>query len=131
LQKLGIDVRLSTGLTALPPAEPGRAGPFVVTTDQGDGIAADIWFRAFGVRINTDYLADGRLTKPDTVYTPAPERRILLPLGNRAGVGQLPTPDGPAAATPEMVYQRKGADLCTAKFATRFGDAGEAVARLG
>jgi NADH dehydrogenase FAD-containing subunit len=55
-------MRLSTGLAALPATEAGRAGRFTVTTDQGDEIAADIWFRAFGVRINTGYLADGHLS---------------------------------------------------------------------
>ena len=109
---------------------------------------ADIWFRAFGVRTNTDYLADGNLSpltaqatvpvterlnvqgyehvyaigdiaaladpkmasyamthadvvvknikaqlagdQPDAVHTPTPERRILLPLGTRAGSASSP-----------------------------------------
>ncbi|AQZ63462.1 NADH dehydrogenase [[Actinomadura] parvosata subsp. kistnae] len=179
LDDLGIDVRQGTGLTALPPVEAGRAGRFEVTTDRGERIVADIWFQAFGVEINTGYLADGALSpltergevpvtehlnvqgyehvhaigdiaalpdpkmasyamthaavvvrnirarlaggRPDTVHTPASERRILLPLGTRAGVGQLPTPDGVAAATAETVRERKGADLFTARFAARFG----------
>jgi NADH dehydrogenase FAD-containing subunit len=179
LDELGIDVRLSTGLTALPTVEAGRAGRFAVTTDTGEQIVADIWFQAFGVEINTGYLADGSLSplteqktvpvterltvqgyehiyaigdiaalpdpkmasyamthadivvnnikaqlagdQPNAVHTPTPERRILLPLGTRAGIGQLPTPDGVAAATTETVYQRKGADLFTARFASRFG----------
>src|SRR4051812_1731193 len=62
LGELGIELRLGTTLTALPAVEPGRAGRVAVTTDEGDEIVADIWFRAFGVRINTGYLADGRLT---------------------------------------------------------------------
>lgn len=161
--------------------EAGRAGRFAVTTDKGEQIVADIWFQAFGVKINTGYLADGHLSPlteqktvpvterlnvqgyehiyaigdiaalpdpkmasyamthadivvknikaqltgdhPDAVHTPTPERRILLPLGTRAGIGQLPTPDGVAAATTETVYQRKGADLFTARFASRFGRA--------
>ena len=181
LDDRGIDLRLGTGLTAVPTTEAGRAGRFTVTTDRGERIGADIWFRAFGVRVNTGYLADGRLgpltaqatvpvterlnvrghdhvyaigditdltdpkmatyamthaevvvrnikaqlagERPDATYTPTPDRRILLPLGTRGGVGQLPTPDGVAAATPEIVYQRKGADLFTARFATRFGGA--------
>jgi apoptosis-inducing factor 2 len=179
LDELGIELRLGTGLTAEPPVAPGLTGRFAVTTEKGDEIAADIWFRAFGVRISTDYLADGRLlpsaggqaavpvterlnvqgyehvyaigdiaaltdpkmasyamvhaevvvtniraqlagARPATVHTSTPERRILLPLGKHAGVGQLPTPDGVAAATVETVNQRKGADLFTARFAARF-----------
>jgi NADH dehydrogenase FAD-containing subunit len=181
LDELGIELRLGTGLTALPPTESGHAGRFTVTTHTGGAIPADIWFRAFGVRINTDYLTDGNLTplteratvavterlnvrgyhhiyaigditdltdpkmasyamthadvvvnnikaqlagdRPATVYTPTAERRILLPLGTRRGVGQLPTPEGLAAATAETVYQRKGADLFTARFAARFDQA--------
>jgi NADH dehydrogenase FAD-containing subunit len=161
----------------LPAVGVGRGGSFTVTTVKGDEIVADIWFRAFGVRINTDYLADGHLSplteqatvpvterlnvqghervyaigditaltdpkmasyamthaeivvqnikaqlageQPGAVHT-ATARRILLPLGTHAGVGQLPTPDGVAAATAEVVYQRKGADLFTARFAARF-----------
>lgn len=181
LDELGIDVRTSTGLTAPPPTEAGRAGRFAVTTDNGERIVADIWFQAFGVEINTGYLADGHLSPltgrrtvpvtermnvqgyehiyaigdiaalpdpkmasyamtqagvvvqniraqlagdlPDAVHTTAPERRMLLPLGTRAGVGQLPTPDGVAAVPTETVYRRKGADLFTARFASRFGRA--------
>ena len=180
LDKLGIELHLGTGLTALPTIEAGRAGRFTVTTDNGEEIVADIWFQAFGIRTNTGYLADGNLTpltaqatvpvteqlnvqgynrvyaigdiaalpdpkmasysmthaeivvqniksqlagdKPGTVWSPTVERRILLPLGTHGGVGQLPTPDGAAAATAEMVYERKGADLFTAKFASRFGN---------
>lgn len=58
--------------------------------------------------------------QPETGYTPSAERRILLPLGTRGGVGQLPTPAGVAAATLETVRERKGADLFTARFAARF-----------
>lgn len=178
LDELGIDARPGTGLSAPPPVEAGRAGRFAVTTDTGERIAADIWFQAFGVEINTGYLADGHLTpltgqmtvpvterlhvqgyehiyaigdiaalpdpktascamahaavvvknikaqlsgdRPDAVHTAASERGILLPLGTRGGVGQLPTPEGVAAATTETVHQLKGADLFTARFASRF-----------
>jgi NADH dehydrogenase FAD-containing subunit len=178
LDRLGVELRLGTGLTALPATGAGRAERFTVGTDAGDEIEADIWFRAFGVRVNSDYLTDGNLAplterhtvavterltvpghdhvyavgdladladpkmasyaqtqaevvvlnlraqlageQPETVYLPTPDRRILLPLGTRGGVGQLPAPGGVVAATPEMIYQRKGADLFTARFAARF-----------
>jgi NADH dehydrogenase FAD-containing subunit len=178
LDELGVELHLGTGLTAWPTIEAGRAGRFAVTTGTGHEIGADIWFRAFGVEINTGCLADGNLTpltgqatvpvtgrlnvegydrifaigditalpdpkmasyamtqaevvvqnirsqlagdQPGAVHTPASERRILLPLGTHGGAGQLPTPHGAAAATPEIVRERKGADLFTAKFAARF-----------
>jgi NADH dehydrogenase FAD-containing subunit len=62
LEELGVELRLGTGLSAPPPGEAGRVGTFTVSTTGGDEIAADIWFRAHGVRLNTGYLADGRLT---------------------------------------------------------------------
>ncbi|MGH3240232.1 MAG: NAD(P)/FAD-dependent oxidoreductase [Spirillospora sp.] len=60
----GLDIRLllGTGLAAPPATPSGRAGTFTVTTGGGEEITADIWFRAHGVRVNSEYLADGRLT---------------------------------------------------------------------
>lgn len=62
LDELGIRLRLGTRLAAPPATEPGRVGTFTVTTTGGADITADIWFRAHGVRLNSDYLGDGRLT---------------------------------------------------------------------
>ncbi|ROT31675.1 NAD(P)/FAD-dependent oxidoreductase [Micromonospora sp. HM5-17] len=62
LEELDIRLRLGTSLTALPATGVGRAETFTVTTTGGDRITADILFRAFGVRANSAYLADGRLT---------------------------------------------------------------------
>ncbi|TDD07998.1 NAD(P)/FAD-dependent oxidoreductase [Nonomuraea diastatica] len=62
LDELDIRLRLGTDLAAPPATEPGQAETFTVTTTSGQEITADIWFRAHGVRVNSDYLADGRLT---------------------------------------------------------------------
>jgi NADH dehydrogenase FAD-containing subunit len=62
LDALDVGMRLGTSLTALPSTEAGRSGAFTVTTNSGEEITADIWFRAFGTSINSGYLADGRLT---------------------------------------------------------------------
>ncbi|SEL67334.1 NAD(P)/FAD-dependent oxidoreductase [Nonomuraea pusilla] len=59
LDALGVDLRLGTAL-GTPPVEPGRAAPFTVTATGPAGrgeIAADIWFRAYGVSVQTGYLA--------------------------------------------------------------------------
>jgi NADH dehydrogenase FAD-containing subunit len=177
LDDRGIRVRLGTSVT--PATEPGLAETFTVTTSAGDEITADIWFRAHGVRPNTDYLADGRLTSvtkkgqvavdarlavhghdhvyaigditdvpedkragwamrhaevvaenisaqlrgepPTAVYEPLPYPMILLPLGPRNGVGQLPSPDGPVVVPPATVAEYKGADLFTGRFTDLFG----------
>jgi NADH dehydrogenase FAD-containing subunit len=62
LAELGIEVRLGTSLSELPATEAGQTKEFTVTTTGGEEITADIWFRAFGVKTNSDYLADGKLT---------------------------------------------------------------------
>ncbi|WP_155373666.1 NAD(P)/FAD-dependent oxidoreductase [Catellatospora vulcania] len=62
LKEADIEVRLGAGLTAPPSTGPGLAASFTVATTGGGEITADIWFRAHGVHLNTDYLADGRLT---------------------------------------------------------------------
>jgi NADH dehydrogenase FAD-containing subunit len=182
LEKLKVDLRLGTSLTALPPVEVGTATTFTVTTDAGESITADIWFRSFGARVNTGYLEDGALVElterhtvpvdehlnvlgyqnvyalgdiadlsdakmathaqtqapvvvenlqaqlrgeqPASVYESGSVPRIFLPLGTRAGVGQLPAPDGGAMAAPlDTVIQRKGTDLFTSRFAERFNRA--------
>nr|WP_279433635.1 hypothetical protein [Actinomadura sp. KC345] len=140
-----------------------------------------MWFRAYGVRINSGYLADGRLTprtpqgqvpvtetlnvrghghvyavgditdvpetkragyamqhaevvagniaaqlrgeKATAEYRAASDPMILLPLGPRGGVGQLPGPGGPDVLPAETVAEYKGADLFTGRFAELFGTA--------
>ncbi|MEU4725321.1 FAD-dependent oxidoreductase [Nonomuraea dietziae] len=179
LDELGIHLRLGTGLTAPPATEPGQAATFTATTTGGEEITADIWFRAHGVRVNSDYLAGGELTtrtpqgqvpvtetlnvhgydhvyaigditdvaeakmagyamqhaevvaqniiaqlrgeQPAATYQPLSHPMILLPLGPRGGVGQLPTPDGPAVVPAETVSAYKGADLFTGRFTEQFG----------
>ncbi|MFD1151570.1 NAD(P)/FAD-dependent oxidoreductase [Saccharothrix hoggarensis] len=72
LGELDVRLRLGEALTTPPPTGPGRAGTFTATTTGGDEITADIWFRAHGVRVNSDYLADGRLT------TRTPDGRVAV-----------------------------------------------------
>jgi NADH dehydrogenase FAD-containing subunit len=56
LDALGVELRLGTGLAAEPPVAPGVAGEFTVTADDGAQLTADIWFRAHGSRIHTEFL---------------------------------------------------------------------------
>lgn len=62
LDEFGVELRLGTSLTEQPPSEPGHAKTFTVATTGGE-VTADIWFRAYGVDVNGDYLGDGRLTE--------------------------------------------------------------------
>ncbi|MFG3137814.1 NAD(P)/FAD-dependent oxidoreductase [Streptomyces sp. NPDC048211] len=179
LDALGVELRLGTALTEQPPAGPGRTKPFTVPTTDGGEISADIWFRCYGVRTNSDYLADGRVAvrtpqgrvavtetlnveghdhiyalgditdvaeakmagyamkhaevvaenvlaqvrgeRPTATYRPSPVPSALLPLGPEGGVGQVPTPDGPAVLPAAAVSEYKGADLFTGRFADLFG----------
>ena len=59
--------------------------------------------------------------QPTATYQPLPFPMVLLPLGPDGGVGQLPSPEGPFAASPEMVSEYKGADLFTGRFIGQFG----------
>ncbi|MEV7120768.1 hypothetical protein [Kitasatospora griseola] len=59
--------------------------------------------------------------QPVEVYRPLGHPMILLPLGIRGGVGQLPSPDGPFAAPTAMVSESEGVDLFTGRFLGRFG----------
>ncbi|MFC5661982.1 NAD(P)/FAD-dependent oxidoreductase [Kitasatospora misakiensis] len=181
LDALGVELRLGVRLVAEPATEPGRTGTFTVRLDTGEELTADLWFRAYGVRINGDYLADGRLVErtarghvpvgatlaleqhphvyaigdlsavpelkmagnamrhaevvakniaaqlrgepAEAVHVPTAEPFMLVPLGPRGGVGQLPGPDGPTLAPARTVAEYKGADLFTGRFAELFGTA--------
>lgn len=56
LEALGVELRLGTGLAAEPPVAPGVAEEFTVADRDGTQLTADIWFRAHGSRIHTDFL---------------------------------------------------------------------------
>jgi NADH dehydrogenase FAD-containing subunit len=58
LAKLDVEVRLGAAFEAEPEVEPGRAGEVRVSVG-GEKIEADIWYRAYGVSINSGYLGDG------------------------------------------------------------------------
>ncbi|GAA2618357.1 FAD-dependent oxidoreductase [Actinomadura fulvescens] len=179
LDSIGVDLRLGTALTAEPPFEPGEPGAFTVTTTTGDELSADLWFRAYGVNINGDYLSDGKVTtrtpqgqvrvtetltvhghdhiyalgditdiaeakmagyamqhaevvaqnisaqlrgeRPTATYRPSPVPSVLLPLGPNAGVGQVPSGEGPAVLPAEAVSEYKGTDLFVGRFNELFG----------
>ncbi|MBN6054226.1 FAD-dependent oxidoreductase, partial [Nonomuraea sp. RK-328] len=61
LAELGVELRLGVKLRELPSAPPATLDAISVTTAEGDEIAADIWYRTFGVRLQTEYLDGGSL----------------------------------------------------------------------
>jgi NADH dehydrogenase FAD-containing subunit len=66
-------------------------------------------------------IAQVRGEQPTAVYRPSPVPSVLLPLGPGGGVGQVPTPDGPAVLPARTVAEYKGADLYIGRFAELFG----------
>ncbi|MFI7604997.1 NAD(P)/FAD-dependent oxidoreductase [Micromonospora sp. NPDC049366] len=56
LDELGVRLVLGSPLRELPEAAPGSLAPVEVTTEAGETVTADIWFRAFGVRPATGYV---------------------------------------------------------------------------
>jgi NADH dehydrogenase FAD-containing subunit len=57
LDELKIELLLGTSLAENPETASGTVGAFAVTTDTGHELAADIWFRCYGVLPSSDYLA--------------------------------------------------------------------------
>ena len=56
LRELGIELRLGIAPATLPSPPPAARGLIQIGTGDGEDLAADIWFRAFGARPNTGYL---------------------------------------------------------------------------
>ncbi|WP_154792711.1 FAD-dependent oxidoreductase [Occultella kanbiaonis] len=67
LVQRGVDLVLGAPLGFLPPMDVGRLHDFTVRTDAGVEINAQVWFRCYGNRAVTDYLAGGLLDarRPD------------------------------------------------------------------
>jgi NADH dehydrogenase FAD-containing subunit len=61
LDDLGIELRLGTAIAELPSAPPATLAPIAIATADGGELVADIWFRAFGVRAQSEYLEGGAL----------------------------------------------------------------------
>ena len=58
LEEIGVELALGEGLRALPGIPPTELRPFVVATESGREISADMWFKCFGVSPVSDYLDD-------------------------------------------------------------------------
>jgi NADH dehydrogenase FAD-containing subunit len=78
LTDLGAGLLLGSPLRAGPPTAPGEPGTFTVTTQAGDEVTADIWFRCYGVVPASDYLAGGLAAarRPDGFVEVTPELRV-------------------------------------------------------
>lgn len=98
LAALGVRVLLGTRLVAEPPGAPGELGRFTVRTEAGADVTADIWFRCYGVRPVSDYLA-GSLAgarQPDGRVAVAPSLQVVGH-GRVFALGDVATADHPMA----------------------------------
>ena len=100
LADLGIDLRLGTRLIELPTVAEGENASFLVMTDAGDEIGADIWFRGFGSQVRTDYLADGALVAlTPNGLVPVTPRLNVIGYENVYALGDIADLSDPKMAT--------------------------------
>lgn len=98
LSEIGVRVLLGTRLVAGPPGEPGEPGTFTVRTEAGEELTADIWFRCYGVRPVSDYLAGSLAAarQPDGRVAVAPSLQVIGQ-GRVFALGDVATADHPMA----------------------------------
>ncbi|QBI54356.1 FAD-dependent oxidoreductase [Streptomonospora litoralis] len=87
LEALGIELLLDTALAAEPATEPAHREPFTAATRDGALLGADIWFRCYGVSVESDYLAPelaaargarGRIAVTPELRVPGQERVFAI-----------------------------------------------------
>ncbi|GAA2051464.1 rubredoxin-NAD(+) reductase AlkT [Catenulispora yoronensis] len=88
LDELGVELRLGTELTAAPPTAPGVAQEFTVTGRDGTTLTADIWFRAYGSRIHTEYL-DGAVPRNELGQVRVTDRLAVEGHENIYAIGDI------------------------------------------
>jgi apoptosis-inducing factor 2 len=98
LAALGVRVMLGGGLLADPPGEPGELGTFTVRTGPGAELTADIWFRCYGVRPVSDYLAGSLAAarRPDGRVDVIPSLQVVGQ-GRVFALGDVAAADHPMA----------------------------------
>jgi NADH dehydrogenase FAD-containing subunit len=69
LDELGVELKLGSPLRALPTAPAATPASIELTTESGEQLSADIWYRAFGVTPHTEYLrGDMARARDDASY---------------------------------------------------------------
>ena len=102
LTGLGVELLLGSPLRADPPTAPGELRTFMVTTQAGAEVTADIWFRCYGVAPASDYLAGGLADarRPDGFVEVTPELLVagqnrVFALGDVSSADQNKEPARP------------------------------------
>jgi NADH dehydrogenase FAD-containing subunit len=95
LDAMGIEVHLGHALSHLPSAPPATLDSIQITFDDGTELVADIWFRAFGVRPHSEYLAGGSLAahRDERGYIRVDEQLRVVGESNVFAVGDVSNAD--------------------------------------
>jgi len=87
LEALGVELLLGSALREPPATSVGTLQPLTVVTESGTELAADIWFRCFGVDPVSDYLAgelaaarqeSGHIAVTEALRLPGQERVFAI-----------------------------------------------------
>jgi apoptosis-inducing factor 2 len=99
LEELKIEMVFGSPLREAPESEPGVRGAFVAVTESGVEVAADIWFRCYGVVPNSGYLGEDLLAaqRADGFVEVAPTMQVVGQK-NVFALGDLSTADAKMAA---------------------------------
>jgi NADH dehydrogenase FAD-containing subunit len=78
LAGIGVGLALSSPLREPPQTAPGELSPFTVTTQAGQELTADIWFRCYGVSPVSEYLAGDLASarRPDGFIEVTPQLQV-------------------------------------------------------
>lgn len=123
LDKLEVQLVLGSPLHALPDTPAATAAPVTVSTEAGEELSADIWFRAFGVVPATGFLS-GSLAgvRDDLGYLSVDDQLRVAGHENVFAIGDIADADRNMAATAKMQ-----ADLLAANLRARITGEGEAA----
>lgn len=121
LDKLGVELVLGSALRALPDSPAATTAPVTVTTEAGEELTADIWFRAFGVTPATGFVSGSLAAALDPQgYLRVDDQLRVAGHENVFAVGDIADADRNMAATAKMQ-----ADLLAANLRARITGEGE------
>jgi NADH dehydrogenase FAD-containing subunit len=100
LDGLGIELHLNAELRELPATAAATFAPTTVHTAGGDALDVDMWFRAFGVRPHSEYIAGGSLDdrRDERGYLRVDEHLRVVGEDNIFAIGDLANADRDMAA---------------------------------
>ncbi|WP_205629528.1 NAD(P)/FAD-dependent oxidoreductase [Jiangella muralis] len=124
LDGLGVRLVLGSPLRAVPDAPAATAAQVTVTTEAGEELTADIWFRAFGVTPATGFVTGSlAAARDDQGYLRVDDQLRVAGHENVYAIGDIADADRNMAAT-----ARLQAELLAANLTARITGAGEVSA---